>query len=128
MHNWNERGSSKIDFIDLIRKDNAGVYWVHDGDNDGKEQMLRMLPIKAGQTWEIRMKGESMKIVVVGLETVTIDSKVYENCFHVRTTSEKPGYSEDDWEAPNVGTVKSEVMFPSGTRLTLTLKEFKHGK
>ena len=127
-HNWSEGGPTKIDFIALTRKDDSGVYTIPDGDVDAKEQMTMKLPIIAGQTWEILRKGESINFTVIGIETVTVDDKVYENCFHVRSDSKRHNSSEDDWEAPNIGTVKSHVIFPSGTTLTLTLTDFNPGK
>lgn len=118
----------KQGIVQLTRKDDSGLYSIDPQDPNAKEQQDVMLPIKDGQSWEDFARGEPIKISVIGLETVSVNGKTYEKCFHVQTKGLKSGSSEDDWEAPNIGSVKMEMNFPSGAKSTLSLIEFKPAK
>jgi hypothetical protein len=118
----------KQGIVQLIRKDDNGLYSIDPKDPNAKEQQDVMFPIKEGQSWEGFSNGEPVKISVVGLETVTANGKTYEKCFHIQSKGLKSGASEDDWEAPNLGSVKMELHFPNGAKSTLSLIEFKAAK
>ena len=49
---------------------------------------------------------------------------VYKNCFRIRITAEGSEYVEEFFEAPGVGSLKSESKRANG-RWILTLREFK---
>jgi hypothetical protein len=114
--------------IILMRKDDTGLYVIDKREADAKEQLSVMLPIKVGQSWERLASGETVQESVIGTETVTINGKTFENCFHLQSKWPKSGATEDDWEAPNIGTVKSDLKFPNGGTMTFTLTEFKHAQ
>ena len=57
----------------------------------------------------------------------TIGDQKYENCVHLRIVT-AAGKTEDTWDAPKMGTVKSESVMPNGVRIVLTLKEYQPGK
>ena len=69
----------------------------------------------------------STGVFLVGM-TVTIGEKTYENCIHIRNTTDKRGFQEDFWEAPHIGCVKSDSTYAEGIKISLTLREFKAAK
>ncbi|HSI14655.1 MAG TPA: hypothetical protein VK961_21565 [Chthoniobacter sp.] len=126
---WLEvKGEKVTGYSKLVRKDPAGFYSIQEDQEGATEQCEIVLPLKAGQSWEFLSKGKTMKCTVIGLETVTVGDKTYENCFHLRTAEAGGAFTEDFWESPNEGNVKSELVFGNGGKLTVTLKEFKPGK
>jgi hypothetical protein len=52
-----------------------------------------------------------------------IGEKEFKGCYRVRLKS-SDGLTEESWKAPQIGTIKSEVL-TSGITFTLTLREFK---
>ncbi len=108
-----------------MRRDSTA--WTH-ADKAAKEQAEVVSPLKVGQSWERIAGPTTVKNVVVALETVTINEKTYDNCFHIRSTSADSSVTEDFWEAPKIGSVKSEILYGSGGKISLTLREFKAGR
>ena len=93
-----------------------------------REQMESPRPLKVGQRWNLMM-GESTVInTVIGFENLTVGGKVYENCCHIQAQWFNGRFTADYWKAPNVGSVKYEMVRSDGARMTATLKEFKPGK
>ena len=127
IHTKLEGGPTPIDFVKLVRKDETGFYSTADAEN-AREQKEIVLPLKAGQTWQTIWGAKIFTNTVIGLETVIIGEKTYDDCYHIRTEASDKSYSEDYWEAPKVGNVKSEVINGDGSKMTLILKEFKAGK
>lgn len=126
-HNWAERKPGPPELTRLVRRDDTGVYSINpakDGDA-AKEQCEVVFPLKAGTTWERKQSAGVIKESVIGLEEVTLDGKVYKECFHIHSERTDSGLVEDYWEAPQVGCVKSEIRLPNGAKLVLTLKESK---
>jgi hypothetical protein len=117
-----------VETIRLIRKDRTGLYSVPIGDKDAKEEREIVLPLVVGQHWQRTKDGQTVNESVIGVETVAIGEKTYENCYHIRTEIPDKGFREDYWEAPVVGDVKSELVYRNGTKITMTLREFKSGK
>lgn len=126
---WLEvKGDKVTGYSKLARKDDAGFYTIQEDQDSATEQCEIVLPLKVGQSWEFTSKGKTMKCSVIGLETVTIGDKTYENCFHLRTTGADGNFTEDFWESPNEGSVKSELVYAGGVKMSFTLTEFKPGK
>jgi hypothetical protein len=126
---WLEvKGEKVAGYNKLARKDDAGFYSIQEDQEGATEQREIVLPLKAGQSWEFISKGKPVKCTVIGLETVTVGDKTYENCFHLRSTGPDGAFTEDFWESPNEGNVKSEILFANGAKVALILKEFKRGK
>ena len=127
---WLEKDGKKLtEYTKLVRKDDTGFYSIMEGQEGAVEKREIVLPLKVGKSWEFPARPDFMvKCTVIGLEAVTIGSKTYENCFHLRTSGAEGKYVEDFWEAPIEGSVKSEGTYADGTKITLTIKEFKAGK
>jgi hypothetical protein len=111
----------------LLRKDEKAVYSIDESNGDSTEQIEVVLPLKAGVTWQQTVGSKTMTNTVVGLESIEVSGKTYENCYHIRISSADGSYTEDFWEAPRVGDVKSIIAYGNGAKLTLTIEEFKSG-
>ena len=125
---WMEDGRTPTVSSKLTRKDATGFYSIVEGNADAKEQLEVMLPFKVGQTWQKTWGSVTVSNEVIGVESVTIGGTTYKDCIHIRSTAADGSYTEDYWEAPKVGSVKSEIVYQNGGRITLTVKEFKPGK
>ena len=123
-----EGGATPMEYSKLIRKDAAGLYALPDGVAGAKEQLEIPLPLKEGQTWQTVAGTVTITSTLVGVESVTVGKKTYKECLHIRVESADKSYREDYWEAPAVGTVKSEIVAATMGKITLTLREFKAGK
>jgi hypothetical protein len=121
---WSE-GVQPFSYEKLIRKDESGFYSIDEREPVPAEQTEVVLPLKVGASWETKMEGRTVQNKVVGIETVNIGDKTYEECFHIRMQTDDESYVEDYWEAPKVGSVKSIIRYPNGFKITLTLREFK---
>jgi hypothetical protein len=108
----------------LTRKDENGVYAIEARDPNSREQTEILLPLKVGQTWTKSLEQKAFTDTVLGIESVTIGKKTYANCFHIQTTSPDGSFTEDYWEAPGIGSIKSEMIYGDGTRISLALREF----
>ncbi len=115
---WIEGGPFQRDHVKLTRKDDAGFYSLDPKDPTAKEQTELLLPFEIGKSWQ-RNRGRTT--TVVGMESVTINGMTYENCYHMRTTSRDDSYTEDYWEAPKIGSVKSEIVYGNGGKITLKI-------
>lgn len=125
---WMDGGESPMEYVQLTRKDDTGVYTLAEGQGDAPEQKDIPLPLKIGASWQRRAYGVLHEARIIAIESVTIDGKVYENCYHFKTVATDGSVTEDYWEAPQVGSVKSEMVYGNGFKITLTLKEFKRPK
>ena len=112
------------DLTTFARKDEKGVYSI----NGTVEKTELVLPLKIGAKWEQPSPDGTMTVTVLGIETIEVEGKSYKNCFHLRGNFFGTIYTDDFWQAPNVGLVKSENVNKDGTKLTFTLKEFRPGK
>ena len=124
-HTWIEGAPFKFEYSKLTRKDATGFYSIDEREENGTEQMEVKLPLKVGEQWERQAGGILMKESIVGIETVTVGSKTYENCYHIRSAAADGSYVEDYWEAPNVGSVKSQSSYKVGSKNLLTIRKFK---
>lgn len=124
---WIEDGPFPFDQVKLMRKAATGVYSLDPQWKGQKEQLEIVLPLKVGQTWK-RVNGpQNLNERVVALESVTVGEKIFENCYRVRSESSDGQFTEDYWEAPILGSIKSDIT-SFGSRIRLTLREFKPGK
>jgi len=124
-HTWTVGLPSRTDSMKLLRKDLDAVYSIDESVSGSTEQVEIVLPLKLGLTWQQRAKARMLKNEVVGVETVDAAGKTYENCYHIRVTSSDGSYTEDFWEAPRVGNVKSILTYSSGLKVTVALTDFK---
>jgi hypothetical protein len=118
----------EMDFTKLVRRDDKGAYSMDADKGDAVEQTEAIFPLKVGASWQDMSDGRTMTTTIIGFESVEIAEKTYGKCCHLRTTTSDGNYTADDWEAPGLGEVKSEVVFKNGLKVTLTLKQFTPGK
>lgn len=111
----------------LVRRDEKGIYSIRGNEKDAQEKLEIPWPLRIGLTWITLVGPATFTNTVVGIESVTIGEKKYDNCYHIHTEAWDGGYLEDYWLAPTVGTVKSEIIYGKGNKLTLPLREFKAG-
>jgi hypothetical protein len=124
LHTWGDGLTPKDDKTALQRKDDHGVYFIDEKTKDAAEQVVCALPLKVGDSWQRVVGTMTITTTVVGLETVSVPGRIYENCLHLRLKI--PGLSTaDSWRAPSVGVVKSETVFETGLELSDVLTEFK---
>jgi hypothetical protein len=124
---WTVGLAKRTESTKLLRKDVNGVYSIDESVAGAVEQMEVVLPLKVGATWQQTEGAKTMTNTVIGLESIEVAGKTYENCYHIRISSSDGTYTEDFWEAPRVGNVKSIIAYGSGLKITLTIQEFKSG-
>lgn len=128
LHIWTEGLPNNWNFTELTRKDAKAVYSIDERDPDAIERIEYVLPLKIGTSWNWKDGSRTMNDTVLGLENVDISGKVYRNCFHIRRISLDSSITEDYWQAPDVGDLKSINVLGDGRKVTVTLNEFKPGK
>jgi hypothetical protein len=128
LRTWTEGLPKNYDSTKLVRKDDKAFYSIEDMEKDIPEQMELTLPLKIGATWQRKATAGMMTVTVVGLESISVSGKTYENCFHLRSVMADAKFTEDFWEAPGVGRVKSETVVADGAKVSMTLTEFKPAK
>jgi hypothetical protein len=109
----------------LTRIDEAGVHVINERDPSAKEQLCTIFPMQIGLTWRYRIGSETIKNTIVGKESVEINGKKYADCFHTHSAAIDGKFTEDEWDAPKIGPVKSLIRIANGTTILLTLLEFK---
>ena len=122
---WTIGLPTRTESTKLLRKDVHAVYSIDESVADAAEQIEVVLPLKAGLSWQQTVESKTLTHTVIGLETIEVSGKTYGNCYHIRTSTADGSYTEDFWEAPRVGNVKSIIAYGNGIKLTLTLEEFK---
>jgi len=125
---WTDRGGGGDGVQRYIRKDESGVFTYNPNFTDEGQQKIVVLPLVVGSSWTHLDVPIHVKSTVVGTESLAIAGTTYENCFHIHVTWKNGSRTEDYWEAPTVGTVKSEIAYQSGRKEIWTLREFKAGK
>lgn len=123
-----EGGPKRPPYVKPTRRDATGLYSVEENVQDAKEEPEILFPLKEALTWRRSFGTQMSTHTVLGVETVTIAEKKYEECFHIRSVTDKSDVIEDYWVAPSIGAVKSVITYGNGEKLTLTLREFKPGK
>ena len=112
----------------LVRKDEKAFYSIDESVPGSVEQVEIPLPLKVGATWTRKRGPLTITDTVMGLETVSISGRKFENCYHIRSIASDGSSSEDFWEAPNVGSIKSKIVYRNGMKITLAVKDFKIAK
>jgi hypothetical protein len=125
---WTESEPAGMEHTELVRMDAKAYYSIDEKKPDAVEQIIMVLPLKIGATWQRTLGSMTATETVIGLETVEISGKVYENCYHIRLSTANGHYTENFWQAPNVGNVKDDVVYGNGLKMSCTLNEFKPGK
>ena len=123
-----ERPLPPLSEVKLSRKDQTGFYSLDPKSKDAKEQTELLFPYKVGLTWKKFSSGMTLTDTVIGFESVTINGKKYDNCVHLRSTTDDGSYTEDYWNAPGLGSIKSDMRYSNGAKISLALREFKPGK
>ena len=124
-HTWLEGGRPfPMDYTKLVRRDAAGFYSIDERDPERVEKQGGKLPLEIGKTWTNKVDGGVMYTTVLEKKDITFGTNVYRNCFRIRITAEGSNYVEEFWEAPGVGSLKSESQRPNG-KWILSLREFK---
>jgi hypothetical protein len=124
---WFEGMPFKSGSTKLMRKDEKGVYSIDERDPGSVEQVIVVLPLKAGSTWQRSVRGMTVVETVMNKEDVNVQGKIYKNCYHIQSTWSDGRYTKESWEAPNVGAVKEKISYADGLTFTYTLKDFKPG-
>jgi hypothetical protein len=119
--------TAKSEYTKLVRKDDAGFHSMKEEDPPGSEQIEIPFPLTTGHHWERTDGPDKSQDEVLGAETLEIGGVVFPDCCHIRSRSAN-GMVQEYWEAPKVGNVKSIIALPSGSRVTITLHEFKPGQ
>jgi hypothetical protein len=112
----------------LERRDEKGLYSVDLRNPKPTEVTSMVLPFAVGQKWT-RENGEApVTLEVVALENLTINGKTYEKCYRIKATAKGGSYTEELWQAPGLGSIKSDVVLSIGAKVSVALREFKAGK
>jgi hypothetical protein len=111
----------------LTRCDATGVYSIDESRPDSEEVTEVLLPLKPGDEQNIGLGPAKMKVRVIGLESVTIDGKTYEKCYHLQMSPPGGVFVRDMWLAPHIGAIKSETVYGDNRKMVITMREFKPG-
>jgi hypothetical protein len=125
---WTEGLPKNFDSTRLLRKDETAYYYIEDMQKESAEQIEVLLPLKIGTSWQQKLASLKLTSTVVGIEAVEAGGKNYMKCYHLRRMDADAKYTEDIWDAPGIGPVKSETVVADGTKIVLLLNEFKPGK
>ncbi len=121
-----DKGPNREFITRLLRKDEAGLHFKLSDAPGAKEKIAISQPLVVGEKWISDSK--KLKQTVIGLETITVAGKVYENCYHICIELPDGSFRDDFYEAPIVGAVKDTVVYPDGTKFEILLREFRPGK
>jgi hypothetical protein len=124
---WSEGLPTKIEVFTLFRKDEKRAYSMDEKNLDAIEQVEALLPLKVGATWHHTFKSDARTDTVIGMETLEIAGKTYENCWHIRSVNSNESHIENYWQAPIEGIIKSEVV-SNGIKISIVIKDFKPAK
>ena len=124
-HTWLEGGRPfAMDYTKLVRRDDAGFYSIDERDPKRVEKQGGRLPLEVGKKWENKVEGGILQTTIMAKEDVTFGTNVYKNCYRIRIASPGGEYLEEFLEAPNVGSLQSEISRADG-KWIMTLREFK---
>lgn len=129
---WTDRHGGSDQAQRYVRKDESGVFTFNPYFTDEGQQRVVALPLVVGNSWSHLDIPIHVKSTVLADESLTIAGVTYEHCFHIHAVWEDGSRTKDYWEAPTVGTVKSELVYQKGNqnghKEIWTLREFKAGK
>jgi len=120
-------GAYARDYTKLMRKDDSGVYSIDESKPDQKEVADLLLPLKVGETQEVEVNGEKMKVAILGKESTAAGDKTYEDCYHIKLTPPSGTFEREMWLAPNVGAVKMVTSFVNGGKMSVMLEKYHAG-
>jgi hypothetical protein len=124
-HTWLEGGHPfAMDYTKLVRRDSAGFYSIDERDPKLVEKQGGHLPLEVGMKWQNKVEGGVLQTTVLEKEAAAFGTKLYTNCFRIRIASPGGEYLEEFLEAPNIGSLKSEMQWPDA-KWIMTLREFK---
>ncbi len=112
----------------LERLDSTGLFSLDLRNPEAKEALTMALPFAVGSKWTWETGKAPITLEVVGLEDLTINGTTYKNCYHIKATTKDGSYAEDLWRAPGIGSIKSDIVLSAGTKISVSLREFKPGK
>lgn len=122
-----EIGPTPQTVIKLMRRDDTGVYSIDPTKTNAAEELELSLPLEIEKHWTKTFQGRATTHTVLAIETLNTNGKAYSDCAHVRSVG-TDGSTEDYWEAPGVGAIRSVIVYPNGMRMELNLREFKSGR
>lgn len=121
--------------ISYNRITKEGVYRIWGKHKDKPEQLVLPLPFMVGKTWTYQPHEPFLstnEMSVSGIETLSLDDKIYENCFKISLTSV---VEEGAWKgvkilgtayyAPNIGLIKQVLQFPDSATQELVLNKYE---
>ncbi len=124
-HTWLEGGRPfAMDYTKLVRRDDTGFYSIDERDPKRIEKQGGRLPLEVGKKWENKVEGGILQTTILGKEDATFGTNVYKNCYRIRIASPGGEYLEEFLEAPNVGSLESEIHRADG-KWIMSLREFK---
>jgi hypothetical protein len=115
-------------YDDFYRKDAKGLYSIVKDWKERKEQLEIPLPMKPSNSWKMEKNGIALIGSVVGFETVIIGERIYDKCIHIMTKTADDECRQDFWRFPRMGTVKSEIVYSDGFKITFNLQKFEPGR
>jgi hypothetical protein len=128
MRTWIDNVPQLKPFASLERREVNGLYSIDLRDVKPKEVISMDLPFAVGKKW-IRDDGKSpVTMEVLALEDLTINGKTYKDCYKIKAATKDGNYTEVLWQAPGLGSIKSDVVLAVGAKISVTLREFKPGK
>jgi len=112
----------------LLRRDETGLYAIDLRDPGLKEALSIAFPLEVGRKW-IRDNGKMVVTMeVLAREDLTIHGTTYKDCYKIQAAAKDGSYSEVMWQAPGLGSIKSDVVLSVGAKVSISLREFKPGK
>jgi hypothetical protein len=128
MRTWMDNVPELKPFAALERREANGLHSIDLRAVKPKEVISMDLPFAVGKKW-IRDDGESpVTLEVLAFEDLTINGKTYKDCYKIKAATKDGNYTEVLWQAPGLGSIKSDVVLAVGAKISVTLREFKPGK
>jgi len=125
---WMDKVPQLRPYESLVRLEEGGFFGIDLRDQNPKEVLNIALPLAVGKKW-IRDNGTVVvTFEVLALEDLTINGTVYKNCYRIKAAAKDSSYAEEFWQAPGLGSIKSEVTLSAGAKISLTLRSFNPGK
>ncbi len=130
MRTWMDGVPELKPYESLERRESNGLFAIdlRDPDPNAKEVLSMALPFAVGSKWTRENGKAPVTLEVVGLEDLTINGTTYKNCYHIKATTKDGSYAEELWQAPGMGSIKSDVVLSIGAKISVSLREFKPGK
>lgn len=128
MRTWMEGIPQLRPFETLERRTDQGLFSIDFRDLLHREFTSMVLPFVVGNKWSHPTDTTTIHLEVVALEDLILNGKTYEKCFRIKAAAEDGSYREELWQAPGLGSIKSDVTLTGGVKISVTLREFTPGK